>query len=211
VALFFALGQGRQAQADRSIALSTNIFVQGDGTMASTSYETSVNIEAPADVVYSYVADFPRHVEWNHSPTKITPVTDGPIRVGSQFQTQEQTASNLKLGQRVMLAVMEPVGKLMFGAADYTVAEITALEPNERLAWKSRLPSTKRGDLLRMNWEIQFQSGGNGTNVTQRCEIVPPEESPFARMVNEDMATQGREEATKNLTRLKGIIEGQVA
>ena len=73
--------------------------------MASLSYEASVNIKAPLDVVYGYVADFPRHVEWNHQHAKMAPLTSGPVRVGSQFQTVEQNASNLKFGQKVMFAV----------------------------------------------------------------------------------------------------------
>jgi uncharacterized membrane protein len=179
--------------------------------MTSVSYETSVNIKAPVDVVYGYVADFPRHVEWNHQPTKMTPLTSGPVSVGSRFQTQEQTASNLKFGQKVMFALGGPIFRLMYGAADYTEAEITALDPNERVAWKARAPSKRKGDLMRMNWEIQLQSNGNGTEVTQRCEIAPPDESPMASMVNEDMARQGREEVTANLMRLKSILEGQPA
>lgn len=179
--------------------------------MASVSYETSVNIKAPVDAVYGYVADFPRHVEWNHQPKKITPLTDGPVRVGSQFQTVEQNPSNMKTSQKVMFAVMGPVMKLVYGTQGYTVAEITALEPKERVAWKARAPSTKKGDIMRMNWELLLKSNGNGTDVTQRCEVAPPDESPAARMINEDMARQGREEATANLMRLKSILEGQQA
>ena len=179
--------------------------------MTSLSYETSVIVEAPAEVVYGYVADFPRHVEWSHQPTKMIPLTEGPTHVGSQFQTHEQAASNLKFGQKMMFSVMGPVFKLMYGAADYTVAEITALEPNERLAWKARLRSKRKGDLIRMNWEIRLQSNRNGTDVTQRCEVVPLDESPMVGMLNEEMARQGREEATTNLKRLKSILEGQLA
>jgi len=179
--------------------------------MASLSYETSVNIKAPVDVVFGYVADFPRHAEWNHQPTEIVPLTEGSIDVGSQFQTHEQTASNIKFGQKVMFSLMGPIMKLMYGTQDYTVAEITALEPNKRVAWKARAPTAKKWDLMRMNWEILLQSNGNGTDVTQRCEIAPPDESPAARMLNEDMARQGREEATANLMRLKSILEGRAA
>jgi len=141
----------------------------------------------------------------------MTPLTNGSVRVGSQFQTREQTPSNLKFGQKVMFAVGGPIFRLMYGAQDYTVSEITALEPNKRVAWKAWAPSTKKGDLMRMNWEIALQSNGNGTDVTQRCELAPPAESPMARMVNEDMARNGREEATTNLMRLKSILEGQAA
>jgi uncharacterized membrane protein len=177
--------------------------------MANLSYETSVVVEAPADVIYDYVADFPRHVEWCHQPQKMVPLTEGPIGVGSQFQTYEQGPSNMRFGQKVMFGVAMPVMKLMYGAQDYTVAEITALEPNKRVAWKAWAPSTKKGDMMRMNWEIRLRPNGNGTEVEQHCEVAPPPESPLARMVNEDMATQSREEVSTNLQRLKSIVEGQ--
>ena len=64
---------------------------------------------------------------------------------------------------------------------------------------------------MRMNWEIRVQPNGDGTDMTQSCEVVPPDESPLAGMINEDTARQGREEATTNLMRLKAIIEAQLA
>ena len=62
---------------------------------------------------------------------------------------------------------------------------------------------------MRMNWEIRLQPNGDGTEVEQRCEIAPPPESPMARVVNEDMAKQSRQEVSANLNRLKSIVEGR--
>jgi len=177
--------------------------------MAHVSYETSVEVEAPANVVYDYIADFPRHVEWNHQPTKMVPVTEGPVRVGSQYKTTEQTPSNASFGTKVMFAVIGPIARTMWGAADYTLAEITALEPNQRVAWKARFPSTKKGDIMRMNWEIRLEEKNGTTKVVQCCEIVPPPESPSYNMTNENSARQGREEVTANLMRMKSIVEGR--
>ncbi|MGD8490551.1 MAG: SRPBCC family protein [Anaerolineae bacterium] len=176
--------------------------------MPEVSYETSVVVNAPVDMVYDYIADFPRHVEWNHQPTRMIAVKEGPVQVGSQYQTYEKTASNLSFGTKMMFAVMGPISKLMWGSADYTLAEITALEPNQRVAWKARAPSTKKGDLMRMNWEILLQPQNGATKVVQRCQIVPPTESPMFGMVNEGTAAQGCEEATANLQRMRSIIEG---
>lgn len=89
-----------------------------------------------------------------------------------------------------------------------TLAEITALEPNERVAWKARAPSTRKGDIMRMNWEIRLEEKNGTTEVVQCCEMVPPPESPAYNMTNEDSASQGREEATANLMRMKSIVEG---
>jgi uncharacterized protein YndB with AHSA1/START domain len=131
--------------------------------MPKVSFDTSVLINAPVETVYNYVADFPRHVEWNEEPLKMTPLQDGSVEVGNKYQTDEANPSNLSFGQKVMFAVAEPVMKLMYGAQDYTEAEITALEPNQRIAWKARLPSTKKGDLMRMSWEIHLQGQDDST------------------------------------------------
>lgn len=58
--------------------------------MADFTRERSVTIQAPIEVVYDYVSDFPRHVGWNHQPTEMTKLTDGPVSVGSKFRTKEQ-------------------------------------------------------------------------------------------------------------------------
>ena len=179
--------------------------------MTNLSFEESVVVEAPAKVVYGYVADFPRHVEWNHQPNEMTALTEGPTRVGSQYQTVEGMPSNISFGKKMMFTVMLPMMKLMYGAQDYTVAEITALEPNQRVAWKAHAPSTKKGDLMRMNWELRFRPEGSGTEVTQSCEVAPPAESPMAGMIKEDMAEQSRDEMSANLQRLMSSVEGGLA
>ena len=47
-----------------------------------------------------------------------------------------------------------------------------------------------------MEWEIRLRPEGNATEVEQHCEFAPPAKSPMARMVNEDMVRQAREEGT---------------
>lgn len=177
--------------------------------MSHVSFEASVDVEAPAKGVYDYLADFPRHVEWNHQPTKMVAVTEGPVRVGSQYQTTERTASNASFRTKAMFAMLGPLSKVMWGSADYTLAEITALEPNTRVAWKARAPSTKKGDIMRMHWELRLEEQNGTTRVVQHCDIVPPAESPAFNMIGEDTVPQAREEATTNLMRMKSIVEGQ--
>lgn len=72
------------------------------------------------------------------------PLQDGPVQ-GSKYQTQEVNSSNLSFEQKVMFALVGPVMKLMFGTQDYAETEITVLEPNQRVTWKARLPSTRKG------------------------------------------------------------------
>lgn len=50
--------------------------------------------QAPVTAVYDDVNDFPRHTEWNHQPTEMTKLTEGPVGVGSVFRTIEQAPSN---------------------------------------------------------------------------------------------------------------------
>ena len=169
-------------------------------------YETSIDIEAPADVIYDYVADFPRHVEWNHQPTEMISLTDGPVRVGSQYQTKEQGASTASGADKILGPIFISAMKLLFGAGGYTVAEITALEPNSRVAWKARFPSDKRGDLVSMNWEIVLQPQDEETIVTQHCEIKTPASSPLPSP-NATMLKKNKEEVSANLARLKKIVE----
>lgn len=175
--------------------------------MAKFSFETSVDIQAPKDQIYNYVADFARHTEWNHQPQQITSLTTGPARVGSQYKTEEGMPSNTPTMQKLMFSVMMPVLKMMHKYEGHTIAEITALEPNERVAWTAHLPNKQGKKLMQMHWELQMQGENGTTKVIQRCEIDPPADSPFTGMINEDQAKRAEAESMANLARLKSVVE----
>ena len=42
--------------------------------------ETAINIAAPTETVYEYLADFPRHSEWSTGMEELAPVSKGPVR-----------------------------------------------------------------------------------------------------------------------------------
>ena len=63
----------------------------------------------------------------------------------------------------------------------------------------------------RKSFMITLRPQGDVTEVEQRCELAPPDESPMARMVNEDLVRQSRAEVSANLRRLKSIVEGRLA
>ncbi len=173
----------------------------------SVTFDTSVKINAPAEKIYAYVSDFPRHVEWCNQPQQMTALQNGPTQVGSRYRTEEGNPRNMPLGQKMMFAMMRPLLKVIYGVDGYTEAEVVALEDQRRVAWKARLPSRKKGDLMRMNWEIRLQAENGGTVVTQQCEIAPPDSSPMKAMVNDDLAQQSKAEVAANLQRLKFIAE----
>jgi len=172
--------------------------------MAEFKGEYVVVIQAPITAVYEYISDFPRHVEWNHQPTKMSKMTDGPVGVGSVFRTKEQAPSNAPW----VFKFFGPLLAKLFGTTGYTEAEITVLEPNRRVAWTARAPLKKGGNFAKAEWEINLASEGEGTRVTQGMhfhllgkmgERINPEKS----------AQDAREEMAVNLSRLKTIVETQ--
>jgi uncharacterized membrane protein len=50
-------------------------------------WEESITIQAPADVVFAYVSDFPRHPEWAGHHLQVSRDDDGPVAVSTTFST----------------------------------------------------------------------------------------------------------------------------
>ena len=172
-------------------------------SMSDFSYKTDVHINAPIERVYRYLADFPRHVEWNHQPQAMTALTEGETAVGSQYRTEETNPSNMPLMQRIMMPLM----RMRYKSETFTIAEITDLNPNKRVAWTAHAPNKQGKKLMQMHWELLLEEKNGGTQVTQSCEIDPPADSPFASMVSDDMVANGKAETARNLKRLKSILE----
>jgi hypothetical protein len=98
----------------------------------------------------------------------------------------------------------------MIGAEDYTVAEITALEPGRRVAWKAELPLKKGGIGAATDWEIRLEPEGEGTRVTQW--VYFRFYGPLGKRVNPQTAErQAGDEMAANLAQLKTILETQPA
>lgn len=74
--------------------------------MSKFSYQTDVQINAPIEKVYRYLADFPQHVEWNHQPQAMIALTGEEITVGSRYRTEESSPSNLPFLRKIMTVVM---------------------------------------------------------------------------------------------------------
>lgn len=175
--------------------------------MAMLSFSESIQIQASPQRLYEIVADLPSHIAWNHQPVSMEPLDEGPPRVGSRYLTEEQSPAGMSLGNRLMMGIILPLMKPIFGTDGRTVAEITALEAPSRVAWQAHLPSRRKGDLMRMRWEIQLSPEGEGTRMVQSCEIDPPAGSPFAGMVA-GMEDDVRGGVRANLALLKEMVEG---
>ncbi|MCB8938448.1 MAG: SRPBCC family protein [Ardenticatenaceae bacterium] len=176
--------------------------------MSNNRYETAVNINASAETIYGHICDLQKHMAWNHSPQKMTVLTEGPARVGSRYKTEEALASTLPLGQRIMFSLMMPIMRMRHKIESYTVAEITELRENEVVGWTAHLPDKNGNKIMQMYWEVALEPNGNGsTKVTQRCHIDPPTDSPLYSMMNDEMVEMNRVETANNLNRLKSLVE----
>ena len=106
--------------------------------------EKQITINAPADRVFSYLADFPRHSEWAQHRLKLEPMSPGPVGQGTTFQS---------------------VGHQMGRDFEETVT-VTEFAPNERIVFESQ------GREARFRHWIQLQPGDGGVQVTKGFEVV---------------------------------------
>ena len=119
--------------------------------------EATIDIQASPEQVYEYVANFHKHIEWNHQPTEMVQTSKGAIGVGSTFRTTEQLPEDVPW---LLLHVTIPIFNTFLGLKPYTEAEITALEPGKRVAWKAAAPKRK-GYMMKAEWEILRYSSRN--------------------------------------------------
>lgn len=65
--------------------MGTNCRTWIEGRDARSAVATGVRV--PPERAFSYVADLTRHHEWAMNEITVTPVTPGPVRLGSRFQS----------------------------------------------------------------------------------------------------------------------------
>ena len=168
--------------------------------------EATIPIQAPVGVVYDYLLDFTKHPQWVKNISKVQPLDNAPIGVGSQFKASEFTppVSFLKM----VAATVQYAISMFSGTKSYSLAEITALEPQRRIAWIGRLPR-RTTDFNRSEWEIVLEPQGATTQVTQQFRFSPQTERAW-RMLEALGGTAGLSGACLvNLERLKQVLEEQ--
>jgi len=84
--------------------------------MAIIERQTTVN--APAEKVFSYLSEIPRHTEWAAHKLEIEPSSQGQIAVGSTFACTGHQMGTHK--GRVTLTELVPNSKLVYEAEDDT-------------------------------------------------------------------------------------------
>jgi uncharacterized protein YndB with AHSA1/START domain len=138
--------------------------------LAELSGEATVLIQTSADVVYDYLADFTRHAEWNKNIYKVWQTTKGQFGIGTRFKAMEG-APPASLGRQLRALAQVMVG-MFSGNKMFSEAEITALEPHQRIAWVGIFPRS-RGEFNRAEWDVTLEPVGNATRVVQRFRYLP--------------------------------------
>jgi uncharacterized membrane protein len=105
--------------------------------------ESSIDIAAPVQDVYDYLADFSRHPEWSTGVDEITPAANGPLGVGTELKATETVPGRFTSHTRV-----------------------TALEPDRRIAWESW-----DGRTARVQWAFELEEQDGRTHLVQRSCI----------------------------------------
>ena len=162
----------------------------------------SVLINAPIETVYNYIADFPRHPEWNANLDKLTQTSNGGLGVGTQYVTDEAPPETLPW---IMRNVMFPMMSMMVGATGQTETEITVLQPHARIAWEAGLP-IRNGYMMKSDWRVELKVQGNHTKVTQHYHFKP--QITMAKMaVSDSQMSNVAKQTELNLEKLKTILE----
>ncbi len=167
------------------------------------SGETSIYIAVAPHVLYEYLQDFTRHPEWSSNLARVEKISDDAVGVGARFKTSEGAPP---VPPFVKLNMMRGfIRGVLSGAKAYSIAEITALEQNKRIAWHAVIPFGD-GFFNRAEWELVFEPRGNGTQLTQRFHYMPQ-----TRAAEQMIGAAGEHGITQacavNLERLKRVVE----
>jgi hypothetical protein len=142
-------------------------------------YETSIDIAAPPDEVYRYLADFWRHSEWSMSVAKLEQLTPGPIGVGTEFKASETLPQEL-----------------------VSFARITVLDPPELIGWEST-----DHQVFRTRWTLALSPQNGGTHLVQHVQFEPI--GDFGQQILLMRKEQVPDENRQSLERMKNILEGK--
>ena len=93
------------------------------------SWQGTIQIHAPLEQVYRYLADLPQHAEWAQSVERLELVQEGDSSgVGAVYRSAERQGWQNDRAPRAPLTE---------GVAGTTRCEMIELIPNQRIAWHS--------------------------------------------------------------------------
>lgn len=108
------------------------------------SNSVSIDIHAPPETIFAYLADFTRHAEWSNV-VRIKLVSGEPGRVGSEYEAFENIPAEIT-----------------------TFARISELDPPRRIGWEA---TDKR--VFRTTWRFEIEPVGKASRLTQSVTFYP--------------------------------------
>ena len=170
----------------------------------NTHWQGTIEISAPPERVYSYLADFPRHCEWAQTLERMEQKKVGDAAgVGATYLTFERQAFQADRAPHGPMPAKAFKGK--------TLAEIREKTPNRRLAWHSH-PVPRMGVWADIAFDFA-PDGQGGTRLTQTIDMhqawLPLQ--LFAKLAFKsspaEMEAKARAQWQASLANIKAIIE----
>jgi uncharacterized membrane protein len=169
------------------------------------TWQGSVDIAAPVDKVYAYLADFPKHCEWAQTLERMEQKKPGdPSGVGAVYKTYERQALH---SDRV------PRGPMPENASKGTTeSEVTELVPNRSIRWKAHPLPIGMGVYAKLAFDLA-PVDGNTTRLTQNVDFHMPTMifKFFSRFVYKDsvdsMVSKQKAQYQASLNNIKTIME----
>ena len=142
--------------------------------------EQQITVDAPAEKVFTYLADISKHSEWGQAQHKLTveKTSDGPVGQGSTFRS---------------------VG-YQFGKNEDTVT-IVEYVPNQRVVYESQ----GKAGVIRHSFDLK--PDGGGVQVTKSFDVVKAG-FPFALFLPMARAFILPGALSADLQRIKAKVEG---
>jgi hypothetical protein len=171
------------------------------------TWQGSVDIAAPVDKVYAYLADFPKHCEWAQTLESMELKKPGDANgVGAVYRTNEKQA---------LQSDRPPRGPMPEKATKGTTeCEVTELVPNSRIAWKAHPLPIGMGFHAELSFDLA-PVDGNRTRLTQNVNFHGP--TPimkfFSKFLYKDslanMESKQKAQYQAGLNNIKTIMEEQ--
>ena len=140
--------------------------------------EKQILVNAPAERVFSYVADLTKHGEWGQHDVRIEPESDGPMKIGARFGSTSH----------------------MMGEKHDTIT-VTEYDPNRRFSFEAE------GQPGRFRHWFTVEPEAGGTRLTKGVETVQTK-FPFGLLAPIVVALVVPRGLQQDLERIRAKLEG---
>lgn len=161
-------------------------------------FNQTVQINCSVERVFSYLVNFPRHIEWAQTLDRMEQVRSGGVHgVGAQYRTYEKQA---------MQHNRKPGEKLKRGMPAITLCTVDEVVPNQLIKWHAHsVPKMLHNTLV---FELGPDKNG-GTLLTQKMDFhIPVVPAFFFRlMFGRDLQQKTTLQGEAGLKNIKMIME----